>query len=152
MEQLTLPELSFPSFEYKIQVLDQKPYIFDVVRRKNVVLTPEEWVRQHILHHMISKGYVQSRISVEYPIKTKDSTKRADIVYTNKLGEIVLLVECKAPEVKINDSTLRQAGNYNLSLKVRFLVVSNGFQTFIFETDYKKMQIFTLFHFPENIL
>jgi len=152
MDNLVFPELSFPTFDYKINLMDQKPYIFDFIRQKYVVLTPEEWVRQHILHYMMSKGYVKSRISVEYPIKTKVGVKRADIVYTDKLGDIVLLVECKAPDVKINESTLRQAGNYNLSLKVRFLVISNGKQTYIFETDFKKAEILSLFHFPENIL
>lgn len=152
MDNLVFPELSFPTFDYKIKFINEKTCIYDTIRKKYVSLTPEEWVRQHILQYMISKGYVKSRISVEFPIKTKVGIKRADIVYTDKTGDIVLLVECKAPDIKITETTLRQAGNYNLSLKVRYLIVSNGLKTFIFESDYKNAEILTLFHFPENIL
>lgn len=118
--------LNFPVYTFQIQEADRKKMIFDVVRKKFVVLTPEEWVRQHVVHHLIyDKAYSASLLAVETGIKFQGMIRRCDIV-AYKNGEPFLLVECKAPQVTLNPEVVAQIARYQSVLKVPYLFITNG--------------------------
>jgi hypothetical protein len=122
-----MQQLSFPTYPLKIKSKENNYVIFDIIRKKYVLLTPEEWVRQHCLHYLISnKNYPVSLIAVEKKIIVNALTKRTDIVAFNLLGEPELIVECKAPSIKISQETFDQIARYNLKLKANYLMVTNG--------------------------
>ncbi|MDP5120322.1 MAG: type I restriction enzyme HsdR N-terminal domain-containing protein, partial [Spirosomaceae bacterium] len=105
-----LPVLTLPKFDYKITESDGKSVIFDIIRKKNIVLTPEEWVRQHVIHLLIANyGYSRGLFQVEKGTSYNSLQKRTDIVVYNREGSPHLLVECKAPEIKINQYVVEQA-------------------------------------------
>jgi len=124
-------QLNLPSFKYKLKNSENKVFIFDVIRKKYIQLTPEEWVRQHWVHHLINqKNYPKSLVSVEKQLLINNLKKRTDIVVYNNLGKPHLIVECKAPSVKITQSVFDQIARYNLSLQAKYLVLSNGINHF----------------------
>jgi len=101
--------------------------IWDDFRKKYVSLTPEEWVRQHILHYLVTvKHYPASLIGVEVPLKVNNLMKRCDILACDRLGNPLLLVECKAPEVQISQDVFNQVAMYNSTFTGQYLVVTNG--------------------------
>ncbi len=129
-------ELNLPHFEIKTRISDGQRQVFDIIRKKYVILTPEEWVRQHFINYLItSKGYPAGLISVEMPVQINGMQQRADIVVHNKQGEPTLIVECKAPSVKLSNATYTQAARYNLMLRANMLVVTNGIQHFCSKID-----------------
>ena len=134
-----MEKLNFPSYDFKIRTSDKVTQIFDIVRRKYVALTPEEWVRQHFIHYLINEKKIpQSLLAVEMNIRLNDMKKRCDIVGYNNSGIPILIVECKAPGIKISQATFDQVARYNISLKVKYLAVSNGLEHFFCEIDFKK--------------
>ncbi len=121
--------LNFPSYSFKIKQDDDAAYIFDEIRKKFLVLTPEEWVRQHVVQYIIQeKGYPKSLIKLEGGLKLHSLQKRTDIVVYNTAGEKILLVECKAPSVKITQKAFDQIARYNIVHQVPLLFVSNGLE------------------------
>ncbi|MFS4455599.1 type I restriction enzyme HsdR N-terminal domain-containing protein [Maribacter sp. 2304DJ31-5] len=121
--------LSFPDYTFRFKNNQNKTLIFDGIRKKFVVLTPEEWVRQHVLCYLIQdKGYPKSIINVEKQIDINGLKKRYDIVIFNTDGSIKLLVECKSPSVKITQGVFDQIARYNLGLNADFLMVTNGME------------------------
>ena len=119
--------LNLPSFEHKISGEGDKLFIFDPIRKKKVALTPEEWVRQNFLRYLVEiKAYPASRIAIEFALDLNGLSKRCDIVYFNAAGLPVLLVECKAPEVRVSQDTFDQITVYNMRMKVPFLILTNG--------------------------
>jgi hypothetical protein len=134
-----LENLSLPAYDFRYIVKENKKYIFDIIRKKYVLLTPEEWVRQNFIRYLINeKGYIQSLIRVEMFFKLNRLAKRADIALFNKNGQPKVLVECKSPKVTINQVVFEQVARYNLSFKVDFLVVTNGLQHYCCKMDYEK--------------
>lgn len=121
-------ELNLPSYSFKLKRVGEHTQIYDDIRRKWLVCTPEEWVRQHVVKWLESRGYPQSLTAVEHALKLNGMTKRADVVVFGRNGKPFLLVECKAPEVKVNQQVLDQAARYNLTLGVPFLLLTNGLQ------------------------
>jgi diaminopimelate epimerase len=122
-----MKNLNFPSYNFRFKNSENKTMIFDEIRKKFIVLTPEEWVRQHVVKFLLEeKKYPKSLISVEKVLKINDLTKRYDIVVFNSDGSINILVECKAPQIKISQTSFDQIARYNLSLNASFLMVSNG--------------------------
>lgn len=120
-------QLNFSDYQFKIRREAGKQFIFDIVRKKFIALTPEEEVRQHLIHYFIySYKFPKALLSVEKKITLHGMTKRTDLVLYNRLAKPVMLVECKAPEVPINQLVFDQAGRYNLVLQVPYLMVSNG--------------------------
>lgn len=133
-----LPALNFPKSKFKLKETDGKFYIFDDARKKYIILTPEEWVRQNCLHYLRDhKRYPISLLAVEKGIKINNQNLRYDIVAYSKNAKPILLVECKAPEVKISQATFDQIAVYNLELNVPFLMVTNGLQHFCCVADFK---------------
>ncbi|MCF6214352.1 MAG: type I restriction enzyme HsdR N-terminal domain-containing protein [Flavobacteriaceae bacterium] len=130
--------LNLPPYKYKLKSSENKTFIFDVIRKKYVVLTPEEWVRQHILHFLINqKGYPKSLISVEKQVVVNNLKKRTDIVVYNTSGLPHIIVECKAPSVKVSQKAFDQIARYNLNLKATFLIVSNGLEHYFVKLNPK---------------
>jgi hypothetical protein len=131
--------LNLPSFGLKIKEENGIYHIFDHIRKKYLVLTPEEWVRQHLIHFLIEvKKYPRSLMKLEGGLKLNSLQKRSDILLFNKNGKKIILVECKAPAVKITQDTFDQIARYNFVHKVEWLLVSNGIEHFCCRIDYDK--------------
>lgn len=134
-----MEKLNFPDYKFNIQTFDENIKIFDDFRKKFVVLTPEEWVRQNTAKFLTSElGYPKGLIAIEYNLRINNLKKRADIVIYDHQKHPFLLVECKAPAIKINQETFDQASNYNMQLKVPYLLITNGLKHFCCKVDYKK--------------
>jgi hypothetical protein len=134
-----MQELNLPSYSFKITTKEQKKYIFDSIRKKFVLLTPEEWVRQNFLQYLISeKHYSPNLMRVEMHFKLEKTDYRADIVAFNRSSKPVLIVECKAPEVKINQKQFDQIARYNFQFRVSYLIVTNGLQHYCCYIDFGK--------------
>ena len=132
-------QIDYPEPSFKIKKENNTEFIFDTIRKKWLVLTPEEWVRQNFLQYIIQvKKYPASLIAVEKEIKLGDLKKRCDIIiYKNE--KPWMIVECKEMKVPINAKTLDQILNYNQTLAVQFLVTTNGNNTLCMETGSKQM-------------
>lgn len=123
----TLIKLNLPAFEFRIRATNGRDEIFDLSRKRYVSLTNEEWVRQHIIVYLhFHLKYPLSLIAVEKKITINTLTRRFDIAVYGHEGKPLMLVECKAPEIKINQAVIDQAGRYNLTLNVPYLCVTNG--------------------------
>jgi len=121
--------LYFPSYTFRLKNRQNKPFIFDQIRKKFVVLTPEEWVRQHVVNYLLlDKKYPLSYVNVEKQILLNGLKKRYDILVFNADGSIHLLVECKAPQVAITQKSFDQIASYNFNLDATYLMVTNGLQ------------------------
>ncbi len=128
--------LNFPKYSFRIKSSENRLHIFDVIRKKFVLLQPEEWVRQHTIHFLLeTKKYPKSLINVEKQLVVNQLKKRYDIVVYKPNGNIQILVECKAPDVKIAQTTFDQIAQYNYLLKSNYLMVTNGIDHFYCETD-----------------
>lgn len=122
-----------------------KVEIFDPIRKKWVVLTEEEKVRQYCIQRLIENHHFpETLIAVERQLKVNGLTKRYDIVVFNKEGKPHLVIECKAPEVKIDQSVMEQAGRYNKTLKAEMIGVTNGIQSLFFKIDFETDEISAL--------
>ena len=131
--------LNLPSFDIKVSGSKQHPQILDVLRRKFITLTPEEWVRQHFVHFLIEhKGYPASLLANEIQLKCGDKVLRADSVLYNRHLQPRMIMEYKAPTVEITQKVFEQIAAYNLLLHVDYLVVSNGLQHYCCRIDYDK--------------
>lgn len=120
-------ELSLPAFEYKVKKQGGTVLIFDVVRKKYVVLTPEEWVRQHVVHYLLEvKSYPIALVAVEREIDLYGLRRRFDVVVFDRKGEPWLLVECKAPSVQLTRQVFDQAFRYNITLAAPYVAITNG--------------------------
>ncbi|MEL6924655.1 MAG: type I restriction enzyme HsdR N-terminal domain-containing protein [Bacteroidota bacterium] len=122
----------------QLKTESSRKYIFDPIRKKYLVLQPEEFVRQLILQHFLQiQSYNANRISVERSLRVNTLLKRCDILIYDLKMNPWLLVECKAPEVAISQATFDQIARYNMPLRVSYLMVSNGLQSFICEMNYE---------------
>ncbi len=124
------------SIFFKTKIIDNKKLIFDPIRKKYIVLTPEENVRQEILAYLVEqKKYPINYIAVEKQIKVSGKNRRFDIVVYDKNFVPIVLIECKQPEVNLSQKTMEQATMYNLSLKVPYLIITNGNQHFVVKVN-----------------
>lgn len=128
--------LNFPSYTFRVKNSENRTLIFDGIRKKFVVLTPEEWVRQHVVQFLLqNKKYPLSHINVEKQIKLNGLIKRYDVVVYKPNGQLHLLVECKAPTIMISQATFDQIAQYNFKLNATYLMVTNGLSHFYCQTD-----------------
>ena len=133
-----MQKLNFPDYTFRFKNSENKPLIFDVIRKKFVSLTPEEWVRQHAIMFLMSeKKYPASHISVEKKLTLHNTVKRYDIVVYNSDGTIHLIVECKSYNISILQNTFDQIARYNLSLNATFLMITNGIDHYFCSMDFK---------------
>lgn len=131
-----MQKLNFPDYSFRFKNRD-KLRIFDPIRKKFLVLQPEEWVRQHVIQFLLQeKNCPLSLINAEKELKINGLSKRYDIVVYNPDGSIYLMVECKAPEVRISQGTFDQIARYNLELKAEYLMVTNGLRHYFCKMDY----------------
>ena len=133
--------LNFPNYPLQLKTSENKTLIFDIIRKKYMVLTPEEWVRQHCLWFLIEeKKYPKSLINVEKQLILNNQKKRTDIVAFSNLGNPLLIVECKAPTIKINQDTFDQIARYNMQLNSEFLLLTNGLNHYCCKMDHKNQE------------
>jgi hypothetical protein len=131
MKDEQLVTLNLPAFEFSMRELGQSKQIFDIVRKRFVALTPEEWVRQNFIRYLIDYlRYPASLLAVERMVKVNGLTQRADVVVYNREGKPWLVIECKASTVKLSQDTFLQAARYNQDLKLPYFVLTNGLEHF----------------------
>jgi len=142
MQFYDMYELNFPPYQIPIKNKENNMLVFDSIRKKWLKLIPEEWVRINCVQYLINEKKVpKSLISIEKEIKLYDLKKRFDIVVYNKNGEVQILIECKAPNIKIQQSVFNQIAKYNLVLKSKFLMVTNGINHYYFKMNFKNQNI-----------
>jgi len=143
-------QLNFPLYNFRFKNSENKIHIFDVIRKKFIVVQPEEWVRQHIVHQLIyDKKYPLSLINVEKQLRLNNLTKRYDVVVFNPDGSIEILVECKSPETKIDQVVFDQIARYNMKLRANYLMVSNGMDHFYCKMDFEEEKYTFLRQLPD---
>ncbi|MFN8276538.1 MAG: type I restriction enzyme HsdR N-terminal domain-containing protein [Chitinophagales bacterium] len=123
-----MTEVRFSQYPFRFREVDQQKQIFDIVRKRFVALTPEEWVRQHVLHFLVEKGFNAALLAVEKQIEVNGRQRRFDVVAYNRQAQPLILVECKAPQIPITDAVLMQAVAYNQEVDARYFWLTNGEQ------------------------
>ena len=147
-----MQELQFPKYSFRFKNSENKVSIFDPIRKKFVVLQPEEWVRQNCVQYLlIEKKYPKSLINVEKELQLNGLKKRYDIVVYNSDGSIHLIVECKAPKITVNQATFDQIARYNLVLNAKYLMVTNGLNHYYCQIDMDAERYQFLEDIPEYI-
>ena len=146
---MKMPQLNLPKVALKTKSVEGTIQVFDVIRKKYFVLTPEEWVRQHFIHYLNNeKNYPMGLMGVEKMVKYNALKTRADIVLYTTEGKAKMIVECKAPNVKITQDTFNQIAKYNSQLKVKYLVVTNGMKHYCCKMEYNTNEIKFLEEIP----
>ncbi len=145
-----MQKLNLPNYTFKLKSNENKTLIFDNLRKKYMVLTPEEWVRQHFIQWLIKeKNYPISLIAIEKQLVINNLKKRTDIVVFSSDGHPNIIVECKAPHIKITQDTFDQIARYNLKLNANYLIVTNGLQHFFCRLDKENESYLFLRDIPE---
>jgi hypothetical protein len=143
-----MEQLNFKRYPFTFKNKENKRYIFDIIRKKEILLTPEEWVRQHCLRFLMEeKKYPIGLINVEKKIEIFGKQKRYDIVVYTKTGTVAVLVECKAPKIEINQGVFDQIALYNLSVDSTYLMVTNGLKHVYCQMDYQAQA----YHFLQDL-
>ena len=141
-------KLNFQLYHFRFKNSENKVSIFDAIRKKFIILTPEEWVRQHVVQFLLEeKKYPHSLINVEKVLKVNGLRKRYDVVVYSPDGSIFILIECKAPEIKIAQATFDQIARYNMTMKASFLMVTNGLNHYFCQMDFENEK----YHFLEEL-
>lgn len=142
--------LNLPPYATKIAVRDGKNTIWDIIRRKYVALTPEEWVRQHFVHFLIGhKGYPASLLANEVALTLNGTSRRCDTVLYDRTLSPRMIIEYKAPHIPITQKVFDQIGRYNLVFHVDYLIVSNGLSHYCCRMDYERLSYEFLTDVPE---
>lgn len=144
--------LNLPTFETKIALRNEKSVIFDIIRKRYVALTPEEWVRQHFVHFLIThKGYPIALMGNEILLNLNGTKKRCDTVLYRQDLTARMIIEYKAPHIRITQAVFDQITRYNMVLKVDYLVVSNGMQHYCCRMNYNDQSYTFLEDIPDYI-
>ena len=150
MQRYKMSALNLPSYDTKICEKEGKPQILDPLRKSYVALTPEEWVRQHFVNYLtVHKGYPAALMANEVAITLNGMKRRCDTVVYDKELRPRVIVEYKAPSVRITKEVFAQISRYNLTLRVDYLIVSNGMQHYCCKMDYEKGSYTFLQEIPE---
>jgi len=140
--------LNFPKVELKISKKEDVIFVWCIIRKKNLVLTPEEWVRQHTIHFLINELSIpKERIASEQTISVNNLTRRCDVVVIDKNGNASFIIECKAPEIEITENVFYQIAQYNRNLKAKYLMLTNGLKHVYCEINQSNGEI----NFLENL-
>lgn len=146
-----MQKLQFPEYSFRFKNSENKLLIFDEIRKKFVVLNPEEWVRQHVIHYLIKeKNYSPNLINVEKQLKLNNTLKRYDLVVFNRDGSVFMIVECKAPSIVISQDTFDQIARYNMILDATYLMVTNGLNHYFCKMDFENQQYVFLRDIPNR--
>ncbi len=144
-----MQQLNFSTSTFRFKNSENKVSIFDEIRKKFIILTPEEWVRQHVVQFLLNeKKYPKSLINVEKVLKVNGLRKRYDVVVFNSDGSIFILIECKAPDIKIVQATFDQIARYNMTLNAQFLMVTNGLNHYFCQMDFENEKYQFLHELP----
>lgn len=136
---MNFPQLNFSNYEFRTQHSDGKTLVFDIVRKKFVTLTPEEWVRQHVIRFLTDTHQVSiNRIAVEYFLNWNNLSHRCDILVFDADFKPMLIVECKSAKVSLSQKVFDQIARYNITLKVPYLMVTNGLQHIYAAVDFSE--------------
>lgn len=150
LDQVQLPQLNLPHFEPQLLEKEGKFWVFDTLRKKQLVLTPEEWVRQHWINFLITQlKFPKGLLALEKGLMYNKLLKRTDLVVWDKSGKPYLLIECKAPKIKLTQKTIEQACMYHKELKTPFLIISNGLQHICLSFDVATKKFTQVNNFPE---
>jgi hypothetical protein len=136
-----LKQLNLPEYSFKITGKEGSEMILDPVRRKYVKLTPEEWVRQNFIQYLINEGkYPAGLLGIEVLFRFNKLKRRTDILVHKRSGEPVMIVECKSPDVKIDEKVFEQIVSYDMKYKVPYIVVTNGMHHYACKVDFQEMK------------
>ena len=142
-------QLNLPTYECRLREQNGRQQIFDVLRRRYVALTPEEWVRQHFVHYLIEhKGYPKGLLANEVELRVGEKHLRCDTVLYDKALHPKIIVEYKAPDIAITQKVFNQITVYNMLLHVDYLIVSNGMQHYCCQMDYEQNRYMFLSDIP----
>ncbi|MEM1336166.1 MAG: type I restriction enzyme HsdR N-terminal domain-containing protein [Bacteroidota bacterium] len=145
-----MQQLNFPKFEFRFKSTENRIQIFDIIRKKFVVLHPEEWVRQHVIHYLISvKKYPKQHINVEKQLLINGLQKRYDVIVLTTSGKIRILVECKAPGIRLDQDTFDQIARYNLKAAADYMMVTNGIHHIFCQIDHNNEKYTFLPEIPD---
>jgi predicted type IV restriction endonuclease len=145
-----MQQLDFSSYTFRFKNSENKVSIFDEIRKKFIILTPEEWVRQHVVRFLLDeKKYPKSLINVEKVLKVNGLRKRYDVVVFNSDGSIAVLIECKAPQITIAQDTFDQIARYNMTMKADYLMVTNGMNHYFCQMDFENEKYQFLSELPK---
>jgi hypothetical protein len=145
--------LRLPVGNFRVKSTEKGRAIFDQIRKKFVILTPEEWVRQHVVLFLLTRKRIpHNLINIEKQLIIAGTSKRYDIISYNTDGSIHLVVECKAPQIKIDQSVFDQIARYNLALNANYLMVTNGMEHYFCTMDYEKKTYHFISDLPEFVL
>jgi hypothetical protein len=144
-----LKQLNLPQYSFKINSKEENEMILDPLRRKFVKLTPEEWVRQNFVQYLINEGkYPAGLLGIEVLFRLNKLKRRVDILVHNRLGEAIMIVECKSADVKIDEKVFEQIATYNMKFKVPYLIVTNGLHHYACKIDHQEMKFEYLLVIP----
>ena len=145
-----MTNLNLPKYSFRIKNKENKLYIFDKIRKKDLVLTEEEWVRQNFVSYLHEdKKYPLSLMALEKKCLVNNLVKRTDILVFDKTGETLIIVECKAPHIQINQDTFDQIARYNMELNATYLIVTNGLQHYYCQMNHKEREYTFLKEIPK---
>jgi len=145
-----MDNLSLPAFDIKVKTQDQEDMVFDIVRKKYIILTPEEWVRQHFVNYLINHlNYPKSLINVEQGLRYNSLLKRSDIVVYDRQGQPLVLVECKSTRHKLNRKVMEQIVMYNKTIGASYLILTNGLESACLYLDKENVRIDYLSEIPD---
>lgn len=134
-----MQKLNLPEYIVRTRGAEGQQQIFDEIRRKYVALIPEEWVRQHFINYLVNdRKFPKGLLAVEHPLTINNVNHRADIVAFASDGKPLVVVECKAPDIAINQSVIQQISRYNILLKAPILILTNGLLHFCVRIDFEK--------------
>jgi hypothetical protein len=146
-----LQPLNLPPAPLKLSSKDGRIFVNCLVRKKQIVLTPEEWVRQHLISYLhLHQGYPIEKIAVEKQIEYDGFTRRWDVVVYNAQFEAAILVECKAPQIKLSHEVFMQISTYQKMIGAACLILSNGQEHLVYEIDVEQRSLTQMQHFPKN--
>ena len=144
--------ISNNKYPLKIITKDKKKYIFDPIRKKYIVLTPEEWVRQNFIKYLVEvKNYPTGLIGIEQQLPGNEQNYRTDIVIYSNLAKAIMIIECKSEKIKITQDVFDQAAKYNMQFKADYLVVTNGINHYVSKLNYTDKTYTFLTEIPEYL-
>lgn len=144
-----MQKLNFPQYTFEINHRSGKLWIFDRIRKKQVVLTPEEWVRQHLLHFLVEeRNCPRALIQVEFGISFNAMQRRVDVLVFDRTGKHWMVAECKAPDVKLTEESAMQVAQYNMSLRAGYILLTNGLSHYCFAADFSSGRLTALADIP----
>jgi|TARA_B110000908_G_scaffold4365_1_gene5652 hypothetical protein len=140
--------LNLPKADLKLSKKDDQVFVWCILRKKNLVCTPEEWVRQHVVHYLIGKGVPEGLIASEFNLEYNGRSKRADIVVFDREQNPILVVECKEPRLELTQAVFNQIASYNHELRVEYLMMTNGLNHIYCHVNQSTGQVQYLKEFP----